>query len=221
MTLSIKVSELSGNVALSADGSRVLPRHNPGFWVSKRFMDIIMAVMLLPVATIAAMLLLLFNPLINRGPLLYRQIRMGKDCKPFWALKFRTMRQSVRQRGPDDPIESYRITYGGLFLRRTRLDELPQIWNVLRGEMSMIGPRPDYFSHAKYYLRTVPEYRARHVVRPGISGLAQIQLGYAEGIEAARNKAATDLQYIQNAGFRMDLWIIWRTITTVFFCKGA
>ena len=104
--------------------------------------------------------------------------------------------------------------------RSTRLDEVPQFFNVLRGEMSLIGPRPDYLPHARVYLETIPGYRARHRVLPGISGLAQTEVGYAQGIDATRRKVDADLIYIGNASISLDLWLTWRTIRTVLLGKG-
>lgn len=195
---------------------------DPLFWHSKRAFDIVVSLLLLPVLGFFMVALLALNPFYNQGPLFFIQTRMGKDCRAFKAIKFRSMRdiEQVR-RGPNDPIELDRITPLGHFMRKTRVDELPQIINVLRGEMSLIGPRPDYFSHARAFLRNIPEYRARHAVRPGISGLAQVELGYIEGTEATREKALADLRYIQNAGFAMDAHIFVQTLVTVFTGKGA
>ena len=179
-------------------------------------------VILLPSTLIIALALLVLNPFFNPGPLFYTQKRMGRDCRPFRALKFRTMDVRIRDpRGPDDPVDSDRITPLGRLLRKSHFDELPQILNVYRGEMSLIGPRPDTFRHAQHYLRIIPGYRARHMVRPGISGLAQIQLGYAEGVAATRAKTSADLDYIARANLRLDLWIFWRTIVAVIRLRGA
>ena len=134
----------------------------------KRVFDILGCLLLLPLTMLVAAALVCLNPKLNRGALLYRQQRMGRHCRPIYPHKFRTMLPSPHiTRGPNDPVEVDRITQLGQYLRRTRLDELPQILNVLRGEMSLIGPRPDYFPHAQTYLLTVPEYRQRHTVRPG------------------------------------------------------
>ena len=113
------------------------------------------------------------------------------------------------------------ITRLGQILRKTRLDELPQAINVLMGDMSLIGPRPDYFEHAKVYVGTVPGYRERHIVRPGISGYAQIEVGYAAGLETLQRKVSADLYYIRNASILFDLQIAWRTIMVVLLRKGS
>jgi len=124
-------------------------------------------------------------------------------------------------RGPDDPLEADRITRLGQLLRRSRIDELPQFLNVLAGHMSFIGPRPDYWDHAKHYLDTIPGYRQRHVVRPGITGLAQVDGGYAEGVDATVLKTRHDLRYIRGNGLAMELYVLWRTIYVVFTGFGA
>jgi lipopolysaccharide/colanic/teichoic acid biosynthesis glycosyltransferase len=109
----------------------------------------------------------------------------------------------------------------GRFLRRSRLDELPQILNVLRGEMSLIGPRPDTFEHACVYLREIPGYAARHQVMPGISGYAQTEVGYVDGLDGIHRKVAADHYYLKHASFALDLWITWRTIGVVLTRQGS
>ncbi|MGH1355070.1 MAG: sugar transferase [Thalassovita sp.] len=192
------------------------------FGAGKRGFDIAMSLALLPVLLLLMVGLLILNPIANRGGLFFVQQRMGRDCKPFRAYKFRTMAEtSGITRGPNDPLERDRITRLGGFLRRTRLDEVPQILNVLKGDMSLIGPRPDYYDHAIAYLDVIQGYRERHMVRPGISGLAQTEVGYVEGLEATRNKVKADLYYITHAGFTLEAWVFWRTLLTVFGRAGA
>lgn len=193
-----------------------------GFAFAKRAFDIVLSLVLLPVLAVAAAVLLVLNPFKNKGSLWFVQIRMGKDCKAFAAIKFRSMTEAGRiTRGADDPLETDRISSLGRILRKSRIDELPQIINVLKGEMSLIGPRPDYFHHARRYVKSVPGYRDRHAVRPGISGLAQTEIGYVEGSEATRAKVQADIYYINNACFKLDTWILYRTLATVLGHKGA
>ncbi|OWV39200.1 sugar transferase [Mameliella alba] len=192
------------------------------FQVTKRLFDIFVSTFLLLLLAFLTVPILILNPFYNKGTLFFVQPRMGRDCKPFRAIKFRTMR-AVPQivRGADSPLETDRITRFGLLMRKTRVDELPQVINVLRGEMSLIGPRPDYFDHAVEYLEKIPGYRERHAVRPGISGLAQTEIGYVEGIDATRRKVQADLYYISHRSFALEAWIFWRTITVVFKRGGA
>ena len=194
----------------------------PSFLVFKRVFDLVGAFLILGLALPVGLVLLVVNPFVNPGPLLYRQTRMGRGCRPFTALKFRSMLDGAAgARGAWDGIEHDRITPFGRFLRRTRLDELPQCWNVLRGDMSLIGPRPDFYDHALEYVSTIPGYRDRHAVRPGVSGYAQTELGYAEGREAVRRKVEADLHYIRNRSIRLDLWIAWRTIIVILRRQGT
>lgn len=190
--------------------------------LSKRVFDHVVALLLLGLLVPVGAVLLVLNPFANAGPLIYRQDRMGYRCRRFAAYQFRTMRCATgATRGAFDALDADRITVLGRFLRKSRLDELPQIINVLRGEMSLIGPRPDSYDHACVYLRDIAGYGARHNVRPGVSGLAQVELGYVDGINGIRRKVALDLQYIAHASFRLDLWIAWRTIIVVLARKGA
>jgi lipopolysaccharide/colanic/teichoic acid biosynthesis glycosyltransferase len=189
---------------------------NKMFWINKRLFDIFVCLLLIPVLFIVSIIILFFNYFFNSGSLFFIQDRMGKNCCVFSAVKFRTM-ISVKEitRKYDDPIEIDRITSFGKILRKSRIDELPQILNVLKGEMSLIGPRPDYYNHALEYLKNVNGYRERHIIRPGITGLSQIRLGYAEGLEATAKKVSVDNYYIQNVNYIIELKIIGNTIITI------
>ena len=189
----------------------------------KRAMDVTIAlVVLLPLALVAALVLSILNAALDPGPLLFVQKRMGRNGTAINVVKFRSMTVDPRPgRDVDDPLETTRITRVGRFIRRTRIDELPQALNVLRGDMSVVGPRPDYLPHALHYARTIPGYRARHAVRPGITGLAQVRVGYAEGSAATRLKVAADLEYVQRWGVATDLGILVRTVGVVLRGGGA
>lgn len=187
----------------------------------KRLMDIVLSSLLVPALVCFVVALIILNPFLNIGPVMFRQARMGKDCQPFVAYKFRTMTQKGgAERGPFAAVETARITPLGRFLRATRIDELPQIINVLRGEMSMIGPRPDAWDHARVYLREVPAYAARYQVRPGITGYAQTEVGYVDSAHGLERKLAADAYYLAHLGPGLDLWIIWRTLMVVLRREG-
>jgi lipopolysaccharide/colanic/teichoic acid biosynthesis glycosyltransferase len=189
---------------------------NKLFWINKRIFDIIMSLLLLPLLLIITIILLFFNLFFNPGKLLFIQKRMGKNCEFFFAIKFRTMTHVNKiTRKYNDPIETNRVTPLGRILRRMRIDELPQILNVLKGDMSLIGPRPDYYLHALEYLEKVEGYRERHTIRPGITGLSQIRLGYAETLKATSKKASIDNYYIQNTGYIVELKIILNTLIII------
>ena len=190
---------------------------NHSFWISKRIIDIIICVLLIPLFVFLSFFLLFLNLFYNKGSIYYFQKRMGRNCKPFYAMKFRTMKEvELIERKYSDPLETDRITKLGGMLRKTKIDELPQIFNVIMGDMSLIGPRPDYFEHAISYLEHIPNYEFRHSVRPGISGLSQIRLGYAEGLYATKKKSQIDLYYIENASFKLDLKIFFATLAIIF-----
>ena len=189
---------------------------------AKRLFDVAGALLLLVPLAGFALLLCCLNPFLNQGPLWFVQRRMGYRCRPFMAVKFRSMTgETGAQRGAFDRLDADRITGLGQFLRKTRIDELPQIINVLRGEMSLIGPRPDSYDHARVYLETVPGYRQRHQIVPGISGYAQTEVGYVDGLDGLRQKVAADLYYAAHATLRFDLWITWRTLVVVLLRHGA
>ena len=194
---------------------------NKLFWINKRIFDIVISLFLLPLLFTIGIMLLVFNLLFNPGRLFFIQKRMGKNCEFFFVIKFRTM-SNVKEitRKYDDPIETNRITPLGGVLRKMRIDELPQILNVLKGDMSLIGPRPDYYLHALEYLENVEGYRERHTVRPGITGLSQIRLGYVETLEATSKKTSIDNYYIQNLSYIIELKIILNTILIIIRGMG-
>ncbi|MEL6683085.1 MAG: sugar transferase [Pseudomonadota bacterium] len=189
---------------------------------AKRLFDLLAATILLILAAFCALALLLLNPFMNPGPLFYRQERMGHRCRQFTAYKFRSMTQAEDgHRGAFDALEKDRITRLGQFMRQYRIDELPQAFNVLRRDMSVIGPRPDCYDHACVYVREIPGYRERHQILPGITGLAQTQIGYVDGLEGIQRKVAADAHYIRHASMRFDLWIAWRTIAVILGRQGS
>lgn len=191
------------------------------FWINKRIFDISVCLLLIPLLFFISIMLIIFNYFFNSGSLFYVQERMGKNCSIFSAIKFRTMVPiEVITRKYDDPIETNRITPLGKLLRKTRIDELPQIFNVLKGEMSLIGPRPDYYMHAIEYLKNVKGYKERHIIRPGITGLSQIRLGYIEGLEGTEKKVSIDNYYIQNVGYIIEIKIIINTIFVIIKGMG-
>ncbi|MEM1387509.1 MAG: sugar transferase [Pseudomonadota bacterium] len=204
---------------------RALFSQSSTFWfhLIKRALDISIAGLLTPLLLVICALLYVLNPWFNPGGLFYVATRMGRDCTAFKVIKFRSMTaaDADTKRGAECPLEHDRITLGGRILRISRVDELPQILNVLRGEMSLIGPRPDDWEHGLYFLQTVPGYRLRHSVRPGISGLAQTEIGYVEGTSGTRAKVAADLDYIAHPSLLRELWLIKQTLSTVVGCRGA
>jgi len=192
------------------------------FWFIKRYLDICIAltgiILALPLFLLAAILI----KLDSRGPVFFIQTRIGRNNKPFNAFKLRTMVDGADKNNVHVTLEGdKRITRVGKFLRKTRFDEVPQLINILKGEMSFIGPRPEAASLVKKYLDVLPYYHERHMVSPGITGWAQINYRYGNTIEDTQQKLMYDLYYIKNRGIVLDSIIFFRTIRTVLTCKGA
>ena len=196
-------------------------RRRPASWLAKRAVDIAGA------AVGCALLLLslpVLGPLVRLdtgGPIFFRQERVGLAGRRFQVLKLRTMGPDAERDGPrwaeaDDP----RASRFGRFLRRSRLDEFPQFWNVLRGEMSLVGPRPERPEFLAELVRRIPSYRERLLVRPGVSGWAQVNYRYGGSMDGALDKLEYDLYYIKHRSFWLDAAIVWRTIWTVLALGG-
>jgi len=188
----------------------------------KRLGDVIFSCCLLvltaPILVIAAVLI----GLQDGGPVLYSQLRSGLDGRPFRIWKLRTMCVDAERQGAQWVSKrDSRITPVGHLLRLTRLDELPQLWAVLKGEMSLIGPRPERPEFEQVLERQLPHYRLRHVMRPGLSGWAQVNYPYGASLEDAANKLSYDLYYLRNFSFWLDLLILFKTIRLVFTAQGA
>jgi sugar transferase (PEP-CTERM system associated) len=158
----------------------------------------------------------------SKGPALFAQERVGKNGKTFWLYKFRSMRIDAEAGGPVWAVEKDpRVTKVGRVIRTLRLDELPQFFNVLRGDMSFVGPRPERPHFVKLLSETIPYYDLRHTVRPGLTGWAQIRASYSSTVEESKEKFEYDLFYIKNCRLSLDLLIIFSTIKTMIFGRGA
>jgi lipopolysaccharide/colanic/teichoic acid biosynthesis glycosyltransferase len=157
----------------------------------------------------------------DRGPVFFAQTRIGKNHVPFRLLKLRSMRAG---NGASDPLYTQpgdaRITRVGRILRHTRLDELPQLWNVVRGEMSLIGPRAEWDRLVTTYERDIPCYHFRHLVKPGITGWAQVNYPYGANVDDTVRKLEYDLYYIRHFSFLLDATIVLKTIHIMLFGKG-
>jgi len=184
----------------------------------KRISDIMLAVLLLILSSPILLLVALLIKIDSRGPLFFRQERLGQKGQPIKVLKFRTMVQNAAQLGPSFPIDhDPRITRVGLILRMLHLDEVPQLVNILKGEMSFIGPRP--LPHSSF-TDNIRYYHYRLLVKPGVTGWAQVMYPEGLGLETTPEKLKYDLYYIKNLGFLLDLAIFLKTVRTVLFGKG-
>ncbi len=189
----------------------------------KRMFDLAVSLILFVVTLPLMLVTALFIFLEDRGPIFYQQERVGKDGRTFMVLKFRSMRNDAEKLGTpqfaatNDP----RITTVGRILRKLRIDELPQILNVLNGEMSFVGPRPERPFFVKQFCENVPYYNVRHSVKPGITGLAQVRYQYGASAEDALQKLQYDLYYVKNNSLFLDFLILLDTVQVVLFGKGS
>jgi sugar transferase (PEP-CTERM system associated) len=215
----IEVEQLYPSWLIFADGFRF-----------SNFFRLVRRVLNFAVALVGLMLSLPLIPFIvlavklsSPGPALYRQERVGRRGEPFYCYKFRTMRDGAEAdtgatwAADDDP----RITKVGKFLRSSRLDEIPQLWCVLKGDMHFVGPRPERPEFVDWLSKEIPYYGVRHVVRPGITGWAQVQYKYGNTLEDAREKLQYDLFYIKNASLGLDFLIMFQTIKIVLLGRGG
>lgn len=180
----------------------------------KRPCECLLALMGLVAAAPLLLLAIILVKLTSRGPAFYCQVRLGKNGQPFTIYKIRTMTHNCERLSgarwctPGDP----RITPVGRWLRRTHLDELPQLWNVVRGDMSLIGPRPERPEFVPQLEQVIPHYKERLLVRPGLSGLAQIQLPADTDLASVRRKLAYDLCYVENLSLALDVRLVAHTV---------
>lgn len=189
--------------------------------IRKRILDWVLiffvGVIALPVGVVAALII----KLDSRGPVFFRQLRVGRFNKEFEVIKFRSMRIDAEKDGAKWASKNDdRVTRVGRFIRKTRIDELPQIINVIRGEMSFVGPRPEREVFIKDLEKVIPYYRFRHAVRPGITGLAQVKYPYGASVEDAEWKHRYDMYYIKHRRFWLDVKIILLTVKVVLFGMG-
>jgi sugar transferase (PEP-CTERM system associated) len=215
----IEVENLSHSWLIFGEGFR----RSTIFILVRRALSVIISLIGLILSLPLLPLIMLAVRLDSKGPIFYTQTRVGKDRRLFKVVKFRTMRQDAEaENGPqwagdNDP----RVTRVGKFLRTSRLDEIPQMWCVLKGDMAFVGPRPERPEFIEMLSEQIPFYPVRHMVRPGITGWAQIKYKYGSTVEDAREKLQYDLFYIKNASIGLDLLIMFLTIKTVLLARGA
>lgn len=184
-----------------------------------RLLGLIGLILSLPISIVAAILI----KLDSKGPVLYRQERIGKNGKIFEVIKFRSMKTDAEKDGV--PIwatkEDDRTTRVGRIIRKIRVDEIPQFWNIIKGEMMFVGPRPERPHFVAQLAEEIHFYEHRHLVAPGLTGWAQIKYPYGSSVEDARQKLQYDLYYIKNQSLPLDLVIVFETVKTVLFSKGS
>ena len=194
---------------------------NPAYDLFKRILDFTIVLVLMPLWYPLGLLVALAVKIDSPGPAIYSQIRTGLHGKPFRIYKFRSMRFEPLAQAQFAQKNDPRITRLGHFIRKTRLDEIPQLWNILRGDMSLIGPRPEQEKFVQQFAEQIPSYPYRHLVRPGLTGWAQVQQGYAASADETVVKLSYDLYYVTHYSLAMDLLIVLKTIKTVLTGHGA
>jgi len=215
---------LSGSVKMTsifgAPLIEVNPQIMPAWQFSlKRVVDICASFVALLLLTPVYLVLANAVKLSSNGPVFFRQERIGKHGRPFWIIKFRSMFADAEREGPQlSSAKDPRITPIGRWMRRTRMDELPQFWNVLKGDMSLVGPRPERQHFIKAITEVAPHYRHLHKVRPGITSWGQVKFGYAENVEQMVRRLKYDILYIENMSLAVDLKIL--AYTVLIILKG-
>ena len=215
----IEVDELSPSWLIFSEGFRL----NPSLMLGRRLVSIAVSLACLLLCLPLIPLIILAIKATSPGQLLYRQKRVGRNGVTFNCYKFRTMHPNAEAdtgptwAGDEDP----RITLVGRFLRLTRLDEIPQLWNVMRGDMGFVGPRPERPEFVEWLSREIPYYHLRHIVRPGITGWAQVNYQYGASAEESKEKLKYDLYYIKNMSLMLDLMIMFETVKTVLLTRGS
>ena len=199
--------------------SNISSGRNNFYDLPKRWLDIIISLAGGLVSLILYPLIVCAIILDDGGPVFFMNFRVGQKNKTFKQIKFRTMRVNADARWLDKDYKQ--ITRIGRWLRRTRLDELPQLWNVLKGDMSFVGPRPDFAEFAKILETKIPYYNIRNLIKPGLTGWAQIQQLAPRSVEETHKRLAYDIYYIKNRSLLLDLMIILQTIRTILSTNGT
>lgn len=188
----------------------------------KRVFDLVATVLTAPLWLLFGLMVGSWVKMVSPGPAIFRQPRVGHEGRTFTMYKFRTMSLDAEEEGPRFAEENdTRLIPGGRFLRKSRLDEIPQMWNVIRGEMSLVGPRAEQVPFVEQFRREIPFYDHRHLVRPGITGWAQVNYGYADDRADTVEKLTYDLYYIKHMSPVMDMRVLSKSIITVLSGEGA
>ncbi|GAA8965309.1 sugar transferase [Helicobacter pylori] len=193
-----------------------------GYMLVKRLLDILCVLAVLPFALPLMLLTAIAIRLESAGNVLFIQNRVGQGGREFKIYKFRSMRTDSEQNGAQlAQIGDSRITHVGSFIRKTRLDELPQFFNILKGDMSLIGPRPEQKVFVEQFEKSIPFYQYRHIVKPGLSGWAQVTQGYAGNTDETQVKIEHDFYYIKHFSFSLDVLIMFKTVKIILTGFGA
>lgn len=213
----VKLTHIYGTILIEVD-QEIMPRWE---MIVKRLIDLVVSVVVMVLLSPLYLYIAIRVRLSSEGPILYSQERIGKNKKPFQILKFRSMAQNAEKEGPqlsfdDDP----RITSWGRVMRKWRLDELPQLINVLKGEMSLVGPRPERQYYIDQIMAEAPHYKHLLKIRPGITSWGQVKYGYASNLDQMLQRLKYDIIYLENMSIGLDIKILFYTILVLFQGKG-
>ena len=219
ITYRVPVQHIGSNYYKSFLFSRTI--QNKFYLFFNRIFDILLSLLGLSVCLFLIPFIFVCNLLGNKGSLFYTQERVGKNSRIFKILKFRTMVKDSENNGPQWADKNdCRVTTFGKFLRVTRLDEIPQFYNILKGEMSVIGPRPERPVFVKELSEMIPFYKTRHIIKPGLTGWAQVKANYGSSHTDSLEKLQYDLYYIKHRGLFLDIDILLKTLSTILFFRG-
>ena len=215
----IDISKINEEWLLESNGFDIL--NNEMQKNIKRGMDLTLALILIVILSPIALIASIIIKFESKGPIIFKQMRIGENMQPFKVYKFRSMKIHDPNKFSKYTLNNdIRVTKFGKFMRKTRIDELPQLWNILKGTMSFVGPRPEWDILAKEYEKQINYYNLRHLIKPGITGWAQVMFPYGENLEDAKKKLEYDLYYLKHQDFILDVLVVMKTAKAVLFGKG-
>lgn len=218
LTGKLPLNGLNPSTLIFAEGFRM----NPIQRVLRRLFSLAVSFLALVICLPFIPFIILAVRLSSPGPIFFSQTRVGLHGELFTLYKFRTMRQDAEAQGAVWAVkDDARVTPIGMFLRKTRIDEIPQLWNVLRGDMAFVGPRPERPEFVQWLSQEIPFYDLRHLIRPGITGWAQVRYRYGASLEETKRKLEYDLYYVKHLSIGLDLLIMFETIKTIILRRGA
>jgi len=215
----IDINQINEEWLLESNGFDIL--NNESQRNIKRGLDLIIAAILMVLASPIALIAAIIIKIESKGPIIFKQVRIGENGKKFKIYKFRSMKIHDEKKYPKYTLDNDdRITRFGKIMRKTRIDELPQLFCIMKGTMSFVGPRPEWNLLVEEYKEKIPYYNLRHMIKPGITGWAQVMYPYGESVEDAKRKLEYDLYYLKHQDLILDVLTIMKTAKTVIFGKG-
>ncbi len=215
----IDIDQINEEWLLESNGFDIL--NNESQRNIKRGLDLIIAAILMVLASPIALIAAIIIKIESKGPIIFKQVRIGENGKKFKIYKFRSMKIHDEKKYPKYTLDNDdRITRFGKIMRKTRIDELPQLFCIMKGTMSFVGPRPEWDLLVEEYKEKIPYYNLRHMIKPGITGWAQVMYPYGESVEDAKRKLEYDLYYLKHQDLILDVLTIMKTAKTVIFGKG-